>query len=224
MVDLQHMGGPRAAQVVGAHKPLTTQPARSARCSALRSTSRTAQYLRRRLFRLWACRSWRPAPISRARVKVGAANARFMPGQWGQGGGPGSIWKVDSRTGAVSLFTNVGAAANNSGAGLGALAYDPGSHSLYVADRETGLIHHLGVDGSAIGVFDHGVQGRAAQGLPPIALQPRPGLDITSPRSTARNRRHGITRLPERRVFGLAVFEHRLFYAIADPCRSGRSG
>jgi hypothetical protein len=41
------------------------------------------------------------------RARRGAPNAAFMPGLFGPviaNGGPGSIWKVDGRTGAVSLF------------------------------------------------------------------------------------------------------------------------
>ena len=59
------------------------------------------------------------------RSKTGAADASFMPGQWGGAGGatgyPGSIWKIDGTTGEVSLFTTIAA---NTGAGLGGIVYD----------------------------------------------------------------------------------------------------
>lgn len=47
-----------------------------------------------------------------------------------QGGGPGSIWRIDGTTGEVRLFANVmldGAA--NSGPALGGLAFDARSNS-----------------------------------------------------------------------------------------------
>ena len=52
-------------------------------------------------------------------------------------GGPGSIWKIDGVTAAVSLFANVTLnGAPNSGPALGGLVFDPDSKSLLVADRE----------------------------------------------------------------------------------------
>jgi hypothetical protein len=44
------------------------------------------------------------------RSRRGAPNAAFMPGLFGPvvaDGGPGSIWRIDGRTGAVTLFANV---------------------------------------------------------------------------------------------------------------------
>ena len=85
-----------------------------------------------------------------------------MPGLFGPvlaDGGPGSIWKIDGRNGAVSLFANVTlGGVPNSGPALGGLAFDPASRQLFVADRDTGMIHRFTLDGVERGRFDHGTQ------------------------------------------------------------------
>jgi hypothetical protein len=117
-------------------------------------------------------------------VEKGQPGAAFMPALWGpkaQGGGPGSIWRIDGVTGAVSLFANVtfnGAA--NPGPALGGLAYEPDGDTLLAVDRWTGLIHRFRMDGSEVALYDHGVDGRAAQGLAAAPIDPAP-LDISSP-------------------------------------------
>ena len=64
------------------------------------------------------------------RSRRGAPNAAFMPGLFGPviaNGGPGSIWKIDGKTGAVTLFANVVlAGVPNSGPALGGLTFDSG--------------------------------------------------------------------------------------------------
>ena len=140
-----------------------------------------------------------------------------MPGLWGPGGGPGSIWKIDGRTGQVNLFANVTLdSRQNTGAALGGLAFDPESKSLYVADRETGFIHRFELDGHELGRYDHGVTGRASQGLPPVPWTPHPGVDVTSPQFDSIDPATWDYAAPARRVFGLAVYRHRLYYAVAD--------
>ena len=117
------------------------------------------------------------------RVRDGAPGAQFVPGQFGPpelGGGPGSIWRVDGTTGEVALFASLEGASQGVAA-LGGLAYDPGSQQLFVAERNTGLIHRFGLDGTEQGTYDHGAEGRPAGGLAPF---PMPGLapvDIGSP-------------------------------------------
>ena len=70
------------------------------------------------------------------RLKTGAPGAKFVEGQFGPGAeaGPGSIWKIDRSTSAVSLFANLESGGlKNSGAGIGGLAFDPASpHALCV--------------------------------------------------------------------------------------------
>ena len=103
------------------------------------------------------------------RHQNGRSNGRVhAPGQFGTslGGGPGSIYKIDGATGAVSLFANI---ADNSGPGLGAIAFDPQSHQFFVSDLDTGRINRISSSGQLIDIFDHGVKGRAApSGLTPI--------------------------------------------------------
>jgi len=58
------------------------------------------------------------------RQRKGIAGATFMSGQFGteNGGGPGTIWKIDGISGAVSKFADID---TNSGPGIGNLAFDP---------------------------------------------------------------------------------------------------
>jgi hypothetical protein len=90
------------------------------------------------------------------RSRVGAAGATWMPGQFGPGGGPGSIYKVDGTTGAVSLFATVG---TNRGPGLGDVVFDKASQQFFVSDLDTGLIYRLDAMGATIDSCDHGVAG-----------------------------------------------------------------
>jgi hypothetical protein len=143
------------------------------------------------------------------RVKQGAPNASFMLGLFGpldQGGGPGSIWRIDGMTGEVRLFANVmldGVA--NSGPALGGLAFDARSNSLFVADRDTGMIHRFDLSGVDNGHYDHGTQGRQAAGLSPVPFEPANRLDITSPQFKTDDPATWAYAPPERRIFGLAV-------------------
>ena len=118
------------------------------------------------------------------RVQNGHANAEWMPGQFGPGGGPGSLWKVDGETGEISLFTTIAA---NTGAAIGDLVYDPSTRQFFASDLDTGLIYRLAAgmassyrylrprrhrapgdeprsrvadDGSAMSITDPGVQHR----------------------------------------------------------------
>ena len=157
------------------------------------------------------------------RSRRGAPNAAFMPGLFGPvvaDGGPGSIWKIDGRTGAVTLFANVVlGGVPNSGPALGALAFDPASRQLFVADRDTGMIHRFTLDGVDRGRFDHGVQALAALGLPPIAFDPRKRLNIESPAFDSGNPATWAYAPPARRVFGMAAHRGRLYYAVAAGLR-----
>ena len=153
------------------------------------------------------------------RSRRGAPNAAFMPGLFGPitlDGGPGSIWKINGSTGAVTLFANVTlGGVPNSGPALGGLAFDPASHQLFVADRDTGMIHRFTLDGVERGRFDHGTQALGAAGLPPIAFDPRKRLNIESPAFDSGNPGTWAYAPPARRVFGMAVNRGRLYYAVA---------
>ena len=151
------------------------------------------------------------------RSRRGAPNAAFMLGLFGPlvvDGGPGSIWKIDGRTGAVTLFANVVlGGVPNSGPALGGLAFDPASRQLFVADRDTGMIHRFTLDGVDRGRFDHGVQALAALGLPPIAFDPRKRLNIESAEFDSGNPATWAYAPAARRMFGMAVHRGRLYYA-----------
>jgi len=157
------------------------------------------------------------------RARRGAPNAAFMPGLFGPAianGGPGSIWKIDGRTGAVSLFANVIlAGVPNSGPALGGLAFDPASRQIFVADRDTGMIHRFTLEGVDRGQFDHGVQGLAAAQLPPAAFDPRKRINLQDPAfDSTKPATWGYPPIV-RRVFGLGVYNSRLYYAVASGLR-----
>ncbi len=116
------------------------------------------------------------------RVMTGRPGAQWMNGLFGtaKGGGPGTVWKVNGATGEVSRFANItNGDLENSGAGLGSIAFDPRSRQLYVSDLETGLVWRLGLDGRAVDSYDHGSMGRESAGLPIAAYNPAYRTDRT---------------------------------------------
>lgn len=151
------------------------------------------------------------------RLVMGEANAKWMPGQFGPENNPGAIYKLDGTTGKVALFATIKAGdKDNAGPGLGNITFDPVSRQLFVSDLETGLIHRLSMKGEDLGVFDHGEDGRTAQGLEALPYDPSRRMDITGASFNSE--------LPEtwgyadarRRVFGLAISKSRLYYANAE--------
>ena len=218
VVDLQHMGGPAQAQLVGAPKPFTFSAAQLGQVFGVALDDKQPANIFAAASSAYGLPIVAPGPDGQSQhIQAGAPNASFMPGLWGPQGGPGSIWKIDGVTGAVSLFATVATNGRaNSGAALGGLAYDPETKSLYVADRESGLVHRVGPNGSDLGSYDHGVTGRAAQGLPPVPWTAQQPIDVTSPKFDSSQPATWNYAAPERRVFGLAVHERRLYYAVAD--------
>ncbi len=154
------------------------------------------------------------------RLTKGAPDAMLMPGQFGglPGSGPGTIYKIDGATGNIRVFANVSTdGKSNPGPGLGGLAVDPASRTLYVSDLDTGLIHALSLASPTtdIAVFDHGVDGRPLMQKPPV---PDDGkrMDMTSPDfDSTKPESWGFTPA-ERRIDALAVHSGRLYYAVAD--------
>jgi hypothetical protein len=218
VVDLRRMGGPPEAQLVGASKPFTVRAASIGQAFGVALDDAQPPNLYAAATSAYGLPIVANGPDGRPRhVRVGERGAAFMPGLWGPGGGPGSIWKIDGATGAVSLFANVTTNGRvNSGPALGGLAYDPETKSLFVADRESGLIHRFGLDGVETAVYDHGVVGAAAIGLKPTPASAAAGLDVRDPAfDSARPEIWGYA-APERRVFGLAAHRRRLYYAVAD--------
>jgi hypothetical protein len=153
------------------------------------------------------------------RLVEGHASAEWMPGQFGleRGGGPGSIWKIDGVSGAVSLFATITSGnLENAGPGLAGLAYDPLSNSLYAANLETGLIHQIDRNGREVATFDHGVYARTKAGLPIVADDPARRMDIKSPSFNVEDPATWGYADKKRRVLALAVESGRLYYSVAD--------
>lgn len=153
------------------------------------------------------------------RLKNGARDAQWMNGQWGsfKNSGPGSVYKVDGYTGQISLFATIKIDdRENSGAGLGNIAFDRTHNQFFVSDLETGLIHRLDNKGVEQQVFDHGIDGRSAAKRSRVRFNPRSGIDIARKQFDALDPETWNYAKKERRVWGMAVRGSRLFYAVAD--------
>jgi len=218
IVDLQHMGGPAAAQLVGAPKPFTVPAAEIGQVFGVALDDSEPPNIYVAATSAYGLPIVAPGPEGSLRhVKTGQPNGASMNGLWGAQGGPGSIWRIDGVTARVTLFANVTTDGRaNSGAALGALAFDPDSKSLFVADRESGLIHRFGPNGADLGSYDHGVTGRSALGLPAAPWTSQQPVDLSSPQFDSGEPATWNYAAPERRIFGLAVHQRRLYYAVAD--------
>ncbi len=91
-----------------------------------------------------------------------------------------------------------------------------GSHTLFVADRGTGMIYAFDLSGVERARFDHGVHGRTAAGLQPVPYDTAGRVDITKPTFKTDDPATWGYAADERRIFGLAVHAGRLYYAVAD--------
>ena len=142
-----------------------------------------------------------------------------MDGQFGVGlgGGPGSIWKINGRTGEISLFANV--ALNgllNAGPALGNITFDPNSRKLFVSDLQTGMIHAFNLKGVQVGIFDHGANARPRLGLPAVGYNPARRMEITNPGFNALIPATWGYAEPARKVWGVGVYGRRLYYSVAE--------
>jgi hypothetical protein len=152
------------------------------------------------------------------RRKKGGPGVGWMRGQFGLDlqGGPGAIYRVDGRTGVVTLFANVTLdGVPNPGTGLGNLAYDAGHKQLFVSDLHTGMIHRFDLDGRDLGHYDHGTTGLAVAKLPPAPFDARNPPNIASERFDSEKPATWGFAPAARRVWGLAVHDGRLYYAVA---------
>ncbi|CAN5555096.1 hypothetical protein BH10PSE7_BH10PSE7_37360 [soil metagenome] len=139
------------------------------------------------------------------RLRRGSPGARWMDGQWGPDGGPGSIWRIDGETGTARLFTTL----PNSGAGIGAITYDGTHRQIFASDLDTGVIHRIDPSGKILDSYDHGLSAFSS----PVS-DDAVTADITSPDfDTEDSATWGLTQ-PERRVWGLAYHGSRLYYAV----------
>ncbi len=143
-------------------------------------------------------------------VQTGRPGARYMEGQWGPGGGPGSVWRIDGRTGQASLLVNL----ENGGAGLGNITFDPTHYQLYVSDMDSGNIYRIDLAGNVLGIYDHGRTGRKAAGLEPVRRDRKARAEITSDAFDADNSDTWGLADVRRRVWGLAYHKGRLYYAV----------
>tara|TARA_R110000868_G_scaffold29049_3_gene108045 strand:- start:10919 stop:13153 length:2235 start_codon:yes stop_codon:yes gene_type:complete len=150
------------------------------------------------------------------RVTRGSTKAVWAPGQMGPGGGAGSIWKVDGKSGQITRFIDIELDGRPTGpAALGALAFDSAHRQLFVSDLSTGMIHRLSLGGKDLGTFDHGVTARPVQGLSRVAYDHRARADITDSDFDSEAPDSWGFAVPERRVWGLAVRDGRLYYSVA---------
>lgn len=122
----------------------------------------------------------------------GSPACPVQSGRWGPGG-PGGVYRLDGTNGAISTFASL----PNSGIGLGNICYDPVTKRFYVSNFEDGLIYRLSLGGSLLNTFDHGVQARPNEGFPTITDDGSAGLTQAG-----------------RRVWGLQVYQGRLYYGV----------
>ena len=150
-----------------------------------------------------------PQPLRR-----GAAGAAFMSSQFGEegGGGPGTIWRIDGLTGAVSKFADIGI---NSGPAIGNIAFDPSHRQFFASDLDTGLIHRIDASGALVDSFDHGVVARPKAGLAAVKDDGK-RMEISLPAFDGEDPATWGYTQEERRVWGVAVDRGRLFYAVGD--------
>lgn len=172
-----------------------------------------------------------------------ADNTAWMAGMWGEGGGPGTVYRLSPDGGyAPTVFATIGLDGRpNSAAGLGNIAYDRWTRQLYVSDLETGMVHRLRLgDGADLGHWDHGERGRTrfldvASGqqmtLPPVAFDPASTARIADCPSGDFTRDPGCWNVADfrRGVWGVGVHhdnstgDTRLFYAVWGSQNFGRA-
>ncbi len=160
------------------------------------------------------------------------ADGSWHPGQWGDGGGSGTIYRLDATNDYKPVpFADVRLGGRpNTGAALGNLAYDKANRQLFVSDLESGMIHRISLGGTDRGIYDHGSTGRA--GFVDAATGSRMSLPAVAfdPASDARRSDcpTEYSRSPEcwnladfrRRVWGLSVRQDpatglsRLYYSV----------
>jgi hypothetical protein len=151
------------------------------------------------------------------RLVKGEPGARWMQGQLGKGGTPGSVWIIDGATGLISLFADLKHdGQDNAGPGLGDIAYDSATRQFFVSDLETGLISRLDADGNELDTFDHGVNARPKDDLEPVAYDAGKRMNIESPDFDIEKPSTWGFADKARMVFAVAVQNGRLYYSTAE--------
>jgi hypothetical protein len=111
----------------------------------------------------------------------------------------GTIYRITNGTGAVSSFASL---PNNSN-GLGNLAWDCGSSSLYASDFYDGLIYQLSSTGTVLSTWDHGAN-------LPTATPSRPAIATAAKDGSSSYAALG------RRPWAVHVYKSRLYYSVWD--------
>jgi hypothetical protein len=163
------------------------------------------------------------------RLILGSKTARWMEGQFGKGGTPGTVWKIDGRSGKVSRFAEITLdGVPNSGPALGNIAFDPVHRQFIVSDLDTGMIHRISMKGKLRDYLDHGLQVRKAMGLKPIVHNALFRADIKNINFDSTNRSTWGYAREGRIIYGLAVKYGRLYYAVYNgrnrPCEIWSAG
>jgi hypothetical protein len=153
------------------------------------------------------------------RRKKGGPGTGWMKGQFGLElqGGPGAIYKVDGRTGVVTLFANVTLdGVPNPATGLGNLTFDAEHKQLFVSDLYTGMVHRFDLDGKELDRYDHGVTGLTAAKLATVVFNPSNRPFIGNVRFDSENPNTWGFAPAARQVWGLAVHQNRLYYSVGN--------
>ncbi|WP_405023208.1 hypothetical protein [Mesorhizobium sp. BE184] len=148
------------------------------------------------------------------RQRRGAADAVFMDGQFGEenGGGPGTIWKIDGISGTVSKLADID---GNSGPGIGDVTFDGKHRQFFASDLDNGLIHRIGADGNLLDTFDHGVAGRQGEDLEAVA-DDGAVMDIRNPVFDSEDPESWGYTQDQRRVWAVAYRSGRLYYSVGE--------
>lgn len=145
----------------------------------------------------------------------GIKNAKWMDGQFGKKGTPGSIWKINSKSGKVSKFVDIKLnGVSNSGPALGNISFDSKHKQFFVSDLDTGMIHRISSKGKDVEYFDHGISARKSYNLKQIPHNPLNIANINSKDfDTTNTNTWGYAKIG-RRIYALSYIQDRVFYAV----------
>jgi hypothetical protein len=149
------------------------------------------------------------------RQLLGIKNAKWMNGQFGKNGTPGTIWKINTKTKKVSKLIDIKLKGKiNSGPALGNITFDSKHKQLFVSDLDTGMIHRISTKGQDLEHFDHGIKARKLYNLRLIPHNPLNITDINSRDFDTTNTNTWGYASIGRRVYGLSYIQNRLFYSV----------